>query len=127
MAETEYPSPFNMIAAAVMGASLCVKITAPRTVNLCGAGEGSSMIGTTEHAIDADMLAAGEYVAVRDRKDGGLVELVSAGDIAAGANIYCAANGKVDDAVSGNIIGTNAGDAVVGADKVVLVRLNCKD
>lgn len=119
MAETDYPSPFNMTPATAMTANLLVKCTADTTATLCGAGEGSVMIGVVDSDVDATMFAAGEKVAIRDRKATGLVELVSAGDIAAAANLYCAAAGTVDDAVTGAIIGVNAGPAIVGAGKVV--------
>ena len=86
--------------------ALRVKLVSGEVV-VTGAGEEG--IGSTTHGA-----AAKAPVAVQ--LDGHTEELVSAGAVVAGANVYSAADGKVDDAVSGLRLGI-ALQAAGGADE----------
>jgi hypothetical protein len=72
-----------------------VKLTAARTVSYADAGEDS--IGVT-----LSKVASGEQVAIRPFNAEGTILVIAAGAFAVNADLYGAADGKVDDAVSGN-------------------------
>lgn len=95
-----------------IGENLRVKTSDGTSVAVCGAGEAS--IGLTVHAT----LAAGEKIAVIPNTHNGSRMMVAAGAFSAGAVLYAASAGRVDDVSSGSVVGTanqaatNAGDVV---------------
>ncbi len=80
-------------AGAAIAKHLRVKLSSGK---LAAAGVSDQSIGTIEQASFAD----GDVVAVRLRTAQGTVKMVAAGAITAGANVYAAASGKIDDAVT---------------------------
>lgn len=80
-------------AGAAIAKHLRVKLSAGK---LAAAGVADQSIGTLEQASFAD----GDVVGVRLRTAQGTVKMVAAGAITAGAPVYAAAGGKVDDAVT---------------------------
>jgi hypothetical protein len=102
-----------------LGANVRVKITAgsttdPPQVEVAGAGE--EHIGITKFAV-----ASGGLVTIRSRKSPGIHEVAAAGAFAVGAALYGAAAGKVDDVVSGAIIGYAVEAATADGDIVKIV------
>jgi hypothetical protein len=102
-----------------LGAKVRVKITAasatdPPQVEVAGAGE--EHIGITEFAA-----ASGALVTVRSRKSPGIHEATAAGAFAVGAALYGAAAGKVDDVISGSIIGYAVEAATADGDIVRII------
>lgn len=102
----------TFIANGALSAKTRVKITSasatdPIQIEVAGAGE--QHIGITEFDV-----ADGDYVAVRLRNFPGTHECVAAGAIAAGAVLYGAASGCIDDASSGSAIGVSLKAAASG-------------
>lgn len=86
---------------------------------LAAAGVADDWIGTMETA----SLASGDKVPVRLRSAQGTVKMVAAGAVTAGAVVYGAASGNVDDAVTTEKIGI-ALEAANDADEIIEV-LQC--
>lgn len=81
--------------------------------NVVYAGAGESFIGVTTHKA-----ANGTPVSVAFRSADRSYKLVAAGAVTAGAVIYGAANGKVDDAASGTAQGTALEAATADGDVI---------
>lgn len=88
-----------IVAAAALLEYRRVKLDGSQNLVYAGLGEGS--IGTLEGAV-----ALGVAGAVRLWSSPGTRKMVAAGAFSAGASIYGAADGKVDDVASGDLIGT---------------------
>lgn len=86
-------------------------VTTPPEVIYADAGE--QHIGVTEYAV-----ADGELVSIRLRTSGGTQEATAAGAFAVGADLYGAADGKIDDASSGTAIGIALQAATADGDQV---------
>ncbi len=100
-------------------AKVRVKITAGSTTEppqVEAAGAGEEHIGITEFAV-----ASSALVTVRSRKSPGIHEVTAAGAFAVGAALYGAAAGKVDDVVSGSIIGYAVEAATADGDIVKVI------
>lgn len=94
---------------------LRVKLTAGKlAIAGAGATDGAVEIGTIEDAAFAD----GDVKAVRLRNAQGTKKMVAAGAFSAGAAVYGAAGGKVDDAVSGSAHGIAMEAATADGDVV---------
>ncbi len=72
---------------------------------------GEAWIGITEQAKDS-----GEQVSVRLRTAAGTLKIMAAGAFSAGAQLYGAADGKVDDVATGQIFGMALGAATADGD-----------
>lgn len=83
------------------------------TGTIVTAGAGEDAIG-----VALDTVADGVYCAVKLFCAPGTQAIVAAGTFALGATIYGAATGQIDDAVSGNKIGT-AAEACTAAGQVI--------
>ena len=106
-------------AGAAIAQHLRVKLSAG-VLALAGASDAD--IGVTEWPA----LATGDDVAVRLRNAQGTVKMIAADSFAAGADIYAAANGRIDD--SGTIlIGTTLDAASNAGDIVEVLRGNPQD
>jgi hypothetical protein len=84
------------------------------TVIVAGVGEGSSAIGVTQASADS-----GAQVSVKLFNSAGTFIIESAGAVATETAVYAAADGKVDDVVSGASIGVSleaAGGAAVNIE-----------
>lgn len=90
-----------------------VKLTSGSGTAVEYADAGEAFIGVTEAAA-----ALGDPVTVRLKGDYGTFRMVAAGAVVVGSTIYGAADGKVDDAVSGTAIGT-ALEAASGNGSVI--------
>lgn len=88
-----------------------VKLSAAGTVQNTGAGEDP--IGVAQRAA-----SAGEQVPVKLWNAGGTFLVTAAGAVTAAAAVYAAASGKVDDTVSGNVIG-KANEAATAANDLI--------
>lgn len=89
-----------------------VKFSA-NTVIYADAGEAS--IGTTEYAVDS-----GESVSIRLNTAAGTREVEAAGTFSIGAELYGAADGKIDDVPIGQVYGT-ALEAATAANDIIEV------
>lgn len=87
--------------------------------NVIYAGAGEECIGVT-----TDKVASGNMVAVALRSSGRSFKAVAAGAVTAGAVIYGAANGKVDDAASGTAQGTALEAATADGDVIEVLFNN---
>lgn len=93
--------------------------TVPPEVEYADAGE--QHIGITEYAV-----ASGDLVAIKLRTADGTHEMTAAGAFDLGAELYGAADGKVDDVSSGTAIGialeaaTANGDIIEGIDFTII-------
>lgn len=88
----------TFVAGAAIAKGLRVKLSAGK---LAAAGIADDWIGTMVNASFAD----GDVVAVRLRTANGTTKFVAAGAVTAGARVYAAASGKVDDTISTELIG----------------------
>ena len=86
-------------------------------VQLAGAGE--AFIGVAEYAV-----ADTEYVSVKLKSYPGTVEMIAAGAVTVGAAVYGAANGKIDDAASGNVLGYALEAATADGDIIEVLPMN---
>lgn len=102
----------SFTAGAALNPFLRVKLSSG-TVVVAGAGE--EYIGVTQQEA-----ASGAQVSVKLRSGSGTVKVTAAGAFSAGADLYGAAGGKVDDTVSGSIQ-FMALDAATAADDIVEV------
>ena len=80
-------------AGAALGANIRVKLSSGKVV-AAGVADHDAYLGTTTHAVFAD----GDRVGVRFRNAPGTRKVVAATSFSAGAALYTAADGKVDDA-----------------------------
>lgn len=85
---------------------------------LAAAGAADVELGTIENAA----LAANDVVSVRLRSAEGTCKMVAAGAITAGASVYGAAGGKIDDVANGNYIGTALEAASADGDVIEVLR-----
>lgn len=83
---------------------------------LAAAGVADDWIGVIQTAA----LASGDVVPVRLRSAMGTTKMVSAASVTAGARVYAAASGKVDDAITTEFVGI-ALEASSDADEVIEV------
>jgi len=100
-------------AGAAIAKYLRVKLSAGK---LAAAGVADDWIGTMENAALADL----DKVAVRLRTAQGTCKFVAAGAITAGARVYAAASGKIDDTITTELVGI-ALEAANDADEVIEV------
>lgn len=94
-----------------------VKLTAANTVNICGAGEAA--IG-----VCMQTTASGAEAPIKLLNAPGTFPCIAAGAIAAGAAVYTAAAGKVNDVQTGSgaIVGIAKDAASADADAVEILR-----
>jgi len=94
-----------------------VKLSAANTVDVCGAGE--SGIG-----VCMQTTASGAEAPVKLLSADGTLPCIAAGAIAAGAAVYTAALGKVNDVQTGSgaIVGIAKDSAAADADAVEILR-----
>lgn len=100
-------------AGGAIGKHLRVKLS---TGKLAAAGVADDWIGTMVNASFADL----DVSSVRLRSAQGTCKFVAAGAITAGSRVYAAASGKVDDAITTELIGI-ALEAANDADEVIEV------
>lgn len=96
-----------------------VKLTTSSGTAVEYADAGEEFIGITQNAV-----AIGEMVTVALRSAARTYKAVAAGVVAVGAAIYGAADGKVDDAVSGTAQGTALEAATADGDVIEILSNN---
>lgn len=89
------------------------------SLNVVYAGAGEEFIGITQ-----DKVASGDPVTVALRSAARTYKAVAAAAVTAGAVIYGAANGKVDDAASGTAQGTALEAATADGDVIEILSNN---
>ena len=100
----------TFIADSAVEAFRLVKLIASSGTNVVHNGNGETdIVGVTQ-----EPAKAGDPVSVKLISGPGTFKITAEEAIAVGADIYAAANGKMKDSVSGNIIGKNL--EVVSAD-----------
>lgn len=96
------------------------RVKTPAAIVTAGAGEDS--IG-----IALETVAAGGYCAVKLWSAPGTFAVVTAGAVVAGAAVYGAASGYIDDAFSGNKIGTALEADTVGGNVIEILPAGVGD
>lgn len=102
-------SPFTLLAGGTVAAKRLVKLSSA-TVVYNTATATDRPIGVNQFAV-----TSGQAAAIKDLKDGGTHEVTAAGAISAGADIYAAADGKVQALPAGNGTYRKVGQAVEAA------------
>lgn len=115
-------NPFTLVTGAA--------VSAHRLVKLSGATAIHNTVTSTDLPIGVSKYAAdsGAVVAIDDVKKGGTVELTASGEIAAGAAVYAAADGRVSalPAASGTYLYIGeAIEAATATGDVIEVYLRC--
>lgn len=105
----------TFVAGAALAADRRVKLTAGK---LAYAGIDDVELGT----IEIDTFADGDRAAVRLNNAEGTVRMVAAGVTAVGADIYAAANGKVNDVGTGVYIGVGLTAATADGEVIEVLR-----
>lgn len=86
---------------------------------VAAAGIAEDWIGTAEDAAFAD----GDMVAVRLRTAQGTQKYIAAGAVTAGARVYAAASGKIDDTVSTELVGIALEAATANNDIIEVLNV----
>ena len=114
----------TFVAGGALDQHLRVKLSSGK---LAAAGIADDWIGTTLNEAFAD----GDAVAVRLRSAQGTSKYIAAGAITTGARVYAAASGKVDDAISTELIGialplnSESSTTAAGANNDIVEVLHC--
>ena len=102
------------------GVTRNTRVKTPAAIVVAGAGEDAL-------GIALETVAAGGYCAVKLFSAPGTFACVAAGPVTASAPVYGAASGKIDDAVSGNKIGTALEAAAADGDVIEVLPANVGD
>lgn len=103
-------------ASAAIAQYLRVKLSSGK---VAAAGIAEDWIGTAEQ----DAFADGDLLSVRLRSAQGTQKMVAAGAVTAGARVYAAASGKIDDTVSTELVGIALEAAAADGDVIEVLRI----